>query len=142
MVYQKGLAAWLFVALVLAVVSSVAADDEAVEAGKESALAWLALVDDDKGGESWEVAGALFKSGVTQETWVGMVKQARDLLGELTSRELSSSKFSTELANAPAGEYVVLEYATSFENRKGTTERVVVTLDEDGEFRVIGYGFQ
>ena len=140
MVYRRGLVAWLVVVLVS--VAGFAGDGEAVEAAKSSALAWLALVDGDEAGESWEVAGSLFKSGVTQEKWVGMLEQARGPLGQVTSRELSGAKFSTELPNAPKGEFVVLEYATSFVNRQDAIERVVAMLDEDGEFRVIGYGIQ
>ena len=144
MVDQKCLnrTACLFTSLVLLLGSAVAADDEAVEAGRESALAWLALVDGDKGGESWVEAASVFNSQVTQEKWVSGLKQFRGPLGGVRSRELSSSKFSTELPSAPEGDYVVLEFATSFENQEGATERVVVMLDVDGEFRVVGYGIQ
>ena len=105
-------------------------------------MAWLALVDSDNAEESWVEAGSLFKSDVKQKTWVGMLKQSRGPLGRVTSRELSSSGFSTKLPNAPKGEYGMLEYATGFANREGAIERVSLMLDDDGEFRVIGYFIQ
>jgi hypothetical protein len=45
----------------------------------------------------------------------------------------------TSLAGAPDGEYVVIQYETSFENKKSSIETVTPMLDKDGKWRVSGY---
>jgi hypothetical protein len=46
---------------------------------------------------------------------------------------------SQSLPGAPDGEYVVIQFATSFENKKSAIETVTPMLDSDGEWRVSGY---
>jgi hypothetical protein len=45
----------------------------------------------------------------------------------------------TRLPAAPDGNYVVLKYDTSFENKKSATETIAPMLDKDGKWRVSGY---
>jgi hypothetical protein len=40
---------------------------------------------------------------------------------------------------APAGKYVILEYATVFERRSAAVETVVPVLDSDGTWRVLAF---
>jgi Protein of unknown function (DUF4019) len=39
---------------------------------------------------------------------------------------------------APDGRYVILKYATSFENKKDSVETVTTVFDNDGKWRVAG----
>lgn len=119
--------------------SAAVANEEAVEAGKKAAAAWLGLVDTEQGGESWDEAGSLFKSQVSKDRWVGMLDQVRGPLGAVQSRELASATFAKTLPNAPDGQYVTVVYDTSFKTRPSAKETVALFLDEDGELRVIGY---
>ena len=43
------------------------------------------------------------------------------------------------LPGAPDGEYVVIQYATTFENKKSAIETITPMLDGDGKWRVSGY---
>jgi hypothetical protein len=52
---------------------------------------------------------------------------------------LKSKKYATELPGAPDGEYVVIEYESSFEKKRNSTETVVPMKDPDGGWRVSGY---
>jgi predicted SnoaL-like aldol condensation-catalyzing enzyme len=63
----------------------------------------------------------------------------RNPLGRMVSRELISKTYSQSLPGAPDGEYVVIQFATSFENKKSAIETVTPMLDSDGEWRVSGY---
>lgn len=45
----------------------------------------------------------------------------------------------TSLPGAPDGKYVVIQYDTSFENKKAAVETVTPMLDKDGKWRVSGY---
>ena len=43
------------------------------------------------------------------------------------------------LPGAPDGEYVVLQFDTSFANKKEAVETVTPMLDKDGKWKVSGY---
>ena len=60
-------------------------------------------------------------------------------LGKVNSRKLASAQNVTELPNAPKGDYVVIQYSTSFANLPSAIETVVPMLDKDGHWRVSGY---
>jgi len=53
--------------------------------------------------------------------------------------QVISKKYMTSLPGAPDGEYVVIQYKTSFENKKDAVETVTPMKDEDGVWRVSGY---
>jgi len=46
--------------------------------------------------------------------------------------------FMTSLPGAPDGEYVLVQFATSFEQKKTAIETVTAMLDKDGTWRVAG----
>jgi hypothetical protein len=122
-------------ALVPAVVLAGEAEDQAVKAADE----WLALVDQGEYGESWQEAATLFKSAVTVEQWEQALNASRRPLGDLRSRELKGAEYMTSLPGAPDGEYVVIQFDTSFTNKKVAVETVTPMKDEDGIWRVSGY---
>ena len=127
-------------ALGAAIAALVWASDTAAEkAGKESAQKWLALVDQEKYGQSWAEAAQLFKQAVSQSQWESAIKAARSPLGRLRSRDLQSASYQRSLPGAPDGEYVVIQYASSFENKKSATETITPMKDKDGVWRVSGY---
>jgi hypothetical protein len=100
---------------------------------------WLALIDNDDSSESWNQAASFFKSVVSSEQWVASLEAAQAPLGKVVSRKLKSQKYVEELPGAPDGEYVVIEYETSFEKKKNGTETITLMKDTDGEWRVAGY---
>jgi hypothetical protein len=63
----------------------------------------------------------------------------RQPLGKVKSRQLMSRKYTKTLPGAPDGEYVVIQYKSSFENKKVAIETVTPMLDKDGNWRVSGY---
>jgi len=121
------------------VASGAARGAEAEKAAETAARTWLAIVDAGKYGDSWNAAAALFRQSLTRPQWEAALDKARAPLGHVVTRRLSSSTPATKLPSAPAGEYVVLQYATDFESRKGMTEIVTPMKDADGTWRVSGY---
>jgi hypothetical protein len=117
----------------------LAADTAAERAAQQSAQTWLAFVDAGKYGQSWSEAAPLFKQAVTQAQWESAAKGAREPLGKLQARKLQSSEYRRTLPGAPDGEYVVIQYATSFENKKSAIETITPMKDKDGVWRVSGY---
>lgn len=112
---------------------------EAEKAAIESAKAWLSLVDSEKYEESWGEAAELFKGAVAMDQWLQSMQTVRRPLGKNISRELKSKRYCTSLPGAPDGEYVVIQFKASFENKKEAVETVTPILDKDGKWRVSGY---
>ena len=110
-------------------------NEEALIVAKE----WLNLVDEGKYIESWEGAAAYFRGAVTKDQWGVSIKGVREPLGKVISREVKSSEYKTELPGAPDGEYVVIQFETSFGNKKSATETVTPMKEKDGSWRVSGY---
>ena len=116
---------------------------QANEVGEKGAIAasgaWLSLVDEGNYAESWNQAAGLFKNAVTKEQWQSTVKAVRTPLGKVVVRKLKSKKYTETMPGAPDGEYVVIQYETTFENKKSAVETVTPMLDKDGKWRVSGY---
>ncbi len=125
--------------LVASWVQTAPADSNKEKAAEATARIWLSLVDQGKYAESWTEAASYFKAAVTEENWKQMMRSVRQPLGTIKSRKLSSSKYARTLPGAPDGEYVVMQYKTSFENKQSAVETVTSMLDKDGKWRVSGY---
>ena len=111
----------------------------AKQSAENAAQSWLALVDKADYGTSWEQAASMFKSHVTKDKWQEMIASVRGPLGKVLSRKLINATFATELPGAPDGQYVVIQYETSFEHKKSAVETITPMLDKDGQWRVSGY---
>jgi hypothetical protein len=112
---------------------------EAEKAAVEAADAWLLLLDGGKYAETWDEAAAYVKALSSKEDWLKTFQAARQPLGKLVSRDLESKTYTTSAPGAPDGQYVIIQYKTSFENKKSAIETVTPMLDKDGKWRVSGY---
>jgi len=126
-------------ALLGSAAGGIRAAEGSEKAAEASARAWLGAVDAGKYGQSWDEAAALFRAAITRPEWEAALEKVRRPLGKLVSRKLRGAKFMTEIPNAPAGEYVVLQYDTGFENAPGKTETITPMKEKDGAWRVSGY---
>jgi hypothetical protein len=104
-----------------------------------AAQAWLALVDRGSYAKSWDDAADTFKSAITQAAWEGAARGAREPLGKLISRTVKSRQYATQLPGAPKGEYVVIQFDTTFANKAEAVETVTPMRDKDGRWKVSGY---
>ena len=127
--------------LALLLCSAGFAQDEAAKktAAQASAESWLALVDAGNYAQSWDEAATSFKAAVTKADWQRMLTASRTPFGKLDNRNLGEAQFTTSLPGAPDGEYVVVRYASGFENKKSAVETIISMLDKDGKWRVSGY---
>jgi hypothetical protein len=98
-----------------------------------AAGAWFSLVDEGNYAESWNQAAGLFKAAVTKEQWQNTVKAVKVPLGKVVVRKLKSKQYTKTLPGAPDGEYVVIQYETTFENKKSAIETITPMLDKDGK---------
>ncbi len=127
------------VALLLGLAGSARADAESIEQATTAAQAWLGLLDGQEFDESWKMAGKLLKGAVAQEEWTAKLSVTLGPLGRKTSRGVKSSEYSTTMSGAPDGEYVLIQFDTSFENKQSAVETVVMMKESDGLWRVSGY---
>jgi hypothetical protein len=124
-----------------ALVTAHADDQAAVEQAKKAADAWLKLVDEGNYKESWNQFASVVKPLVSEDKWAEEAGAIRKTIGPEVSRNFKSAKYSTSLPGAPDGQYVVIQYDSSFANKKSTVEEVVPMLDTDGQWRISGYHF-
>ena len=130
----------IIIALILSAAPLMAGNPEKEKAAVISAEKWLGLVD------STEIPGKLERScRVLQECDYSRTmetvsyKQSRKPLGKVITRKVKTKTYRTSLPGAPDGEYVVIEFDTSFDHKKSAIETVTPMLDKDGIWRVSGY---
>lgn len=115
------------------------ADQDVTGEAVKAAESWLGLVDKGEFGKSWDQSAALFRAAVTKDEWEQSLNIARTPLGKKKSRSVVSTQFSTSLPGAPDGEYVVIQFASSFASKESAIETVTPMKDPDGAWRVSGY---
>jgi len=103
---------------------------------------WLALIDTGKYSNSWQEADENFRSKVPQDKWIQILQIVRTPMGKVISRKLETKVYKTSLPGAPDGHYVIIQYITSFQDKRNFTETVVSAFDKDGRWRVLGYNIQ
>jgi hypothetical protein len=113
--------------------------DEAEKQAIAAAKSWLGLTDLEKYGESWDSSADYLKNAVDKDDFVRSLTAARKPLGKMKSRELKSKEYRTSLPGAPDGEYVVIQFKTTFENKKSAIETITPMLGKDGTWKVSGY---
>jgi hypothetical protein len=117
---------------------SVCSQDKKIVA-EGAASNWLKLVDSGNYAQSWDDTGTVLKANVAKDQWLEVLSRNRGPLGALISRKLTSAEYTTKLPGAPDGQYVVLEYESSFEHKSSVRETVTPALDKDGKWRVYLY---
>jgi hypothetical protein len=122
----------------LLTIASTGNSQEKEEPAISAAEKWLALVDEGKYEESWEAASGYFRGAVKKEEWESSMVGVRKPLGDVITRELGSSEYRISLPGAPDGEYVVIRFDTSFENKASSVE-TVTPVKEGDVWKVSGY---
>ena len=100
---------------------------------------WLRIVDEEKYAESWQETAERFKRSVTADQWRQALDGTRKPLGKQIARKVKKSSYVTSVPGGPDGQYVIIEFAASFENKKTAIETVTPMLEKDGVWRVAGY---
>jgi hypothetical protein len=129
----------VLVFVVLSIRVPVFADMTSEKRALESAQLWLTAVDDGRYAESWEAAAEYFRNAVSREQWQQSLNAVRKPLGKVINRSVKTKQYTTSLPGAPDGKYVVIQFETSFANKKASVETVTPMLDKDGTWRVSGY---
>ena len=132
---------WVAMILWFCLDSSLVFADEAAENPKTAAAAqsWLAQIDSGNYAKSWKEASAYFRGALTEKAWADALNAARKPLGKLVSRKLSKAQNAQSLPGAPDGSYVVMQFDTSFINKKDAVETVTFMQEKNGKWKAAGY---
>lgn len=127
------------VALMVAGCSFQKANAEKENAAVAAAEQWLEAIDAGDYDKGWQEASELFRASVESDKWEESMLEFHKPLGKLLSRNVRTKSYMDQLPGAPDGEYVIIEFDASYENKKETLETVTPMLEESGEWRVSGY---
>jgi hypothetical protein len=133
------LCATLLLGSILGVRARTWAQTQANTAAQLAAEHWLALVDAGKYGESWDEAAPILKNSNGRKDWMAYLKEKREHLGKVASRKLLKADPLKNVPGMPQGQFLGMQYRTSFEKLKSAVEVVVPVLDKDGQWRVSEY---
>jgi Protein of unknown function (DUF4019) len=132
--------AYLFVITVILVPGAALAQNSSKEkAAVAAAENWLGVVDKGEYAESWKEAATYFRNSITELKWEQAAQSVRKPLGKLVSRKLKTAVYKTSLPGAPDGEYVVMQFDSSFANKKSAVETITTVLDKGAKWKVVGY---
>jgi hypothetical protein len=119
--------------------SPALADEAAEKAAGAAAPVWLGQIDAGNYATSWENASAHFRGAVTEKSWSDALNGSRKPLGKSLSRKLIKAGSAQSLPGAPDGNYVVMQFDSSFSNKKSAVETVTFIQEKDGKWRAAGY---
>ena len=104
-----------------------------------AAQMWLHEIDSGNYATSWQQASAYFQGAITEKNWTDALNGVRRPLGNLLSRKVAKTTSAKSLPGAPDGNYLVMQFATSFANKKSAVETVTFMREKDGIWRAAGY---
>jgi hypothetical protein len=110
----------------------------AKQQAQRQALGFLRALDMGQYAESYAYTSTLIRSKMSEDQFSTEVKKDRAGAGAKQSRKLMDATYTTTLANQRAGQYVVLQYSTSFVNKKDTVETLTMSY-ESSYWRVAGW---
>lgn len=99
---------------------------------------WLALVDGRDYSASWKEASPLFQKRIPQDKWVGAMTTAREPLGAMSTRKVANTTGAKSLPGLPDGDYIIIQFETSFANKANAVETVTLIGGPAGH-KVGGY---
>ena len=129
----------LFMVICIGLFASEGPTQQDVKIAQHAAQGWLHLIDTGEIEESWNEAAGIFKEKVTLGQWEKSITEHRTKLGKVIVRELMGGRFTNGLKGFPAGKYVVIRFDTDFENKKEAIETVIQQMDDQNNWKAVGY---
>ena len=119
----------LFMVICIGLFASEGPTQQDVKIAQHAAQGWLHLIDTGEIEESWNEAAGIFKEKVTLGQWEKSITEHRTKLG----------RFTNGLKGFPTGKYVVIRFDTDFENKKEAIETVIQQMDDQNNWKPVGY---
>ena len=132
----------ILIALILLFFSTIAisADEENILNKTEgSARSWLELIDKGKYKESWRASSTLFKEKISESEWIKYIIGIRIPLGLVNARYLAAAGSKKTLPGFPVGNYVILQFYTTFTVKELVLETLSLVEFPNGIWKVVEY---
>ena len=113
-----------------------------LEKVESSARSWLELVDAGKFKQSWENAQPLFKAKTSESQWLKFIDPIRTPRGGITARYIATAASADSWSDYPDGEYVVLQFYTTFVKKGLAMETVILAKNQDGAWQFLEYSIK
>ena len=117
--------------LAFLLVQNTSANDPKTTQAIKAAEEFLLLVDTNQYAQSWDMASSFFKSQVSKESWVKQISSLRPAFGKVIDRHILGVQSVNKLPGAPDGQYVVIQYSLTCENKRKAVETITPVLDVD-----------
>lgn len=130
-----------FVALLLLFlcVGMVHAAEDLIERVENSARSWLELVDQERYSASWSASSSQLTQNKTELEWLESIKVVRTPLGAMVNRYIATAAQAKSLSGLPDGEYIVLQFYTTFAVKGLAMETITLAKQPDGAWLVADY---
>lgn len=112
---------------------------DAERSAVRAAEVWLLTIDGNAYGPAWRQLAGYARGTLSEDEFVESIERVRSSLGKVYARQLESIQRVRSMPSAPDGDYVVLRYKATMEQKQAAEEVVIPMLDEDGVWRVSGY---
>lgn len=107
-------------------------------ASAQSAIAWLAFINDRNWAEGWRNASEMMRSQISQDLFTTSMTSAHSMLGKVVSRKFVRARATKSLPGAPDGDYELLEFKSEYEKKADAIDTVVVVKEGSG-WKVAGF---
>lgn len=111
-------------------------------ASAAAGLQWLGLLDKERYDDSWKTGSELFQKTMREHEWTVFLQKVRKPLGKVKSRQMIDQRTAENPKGLPKGEYMVLFYNTSFDNKAQAYELVTLMQEQDGQWKILSYQVQ
>ena len=119
-----------------------AEESNILEKVESSARSWLGLIDSGKYKESWENSSSLFKSKTSESEWIKLITAIRAPRGAINARYIATAASGKSLSGFPDGEYVVLQFYTTFSEKGLAMETVTLAKTQNETWQVAEYSIK
>ena len=111
---------------------------QAKEASQKKAELWFHYLDEGQGKYLWQVMADHVQERGFERSFIKHYLGKRKPLGKAIERDLQYNwELDSYHLTLPDGIYRVLMYWTEYENRRKTQEVVILTLQDDGQWKVV-----
>lgn len=119
-----------------------AQESDILEKVESSARSWLELIDSGKYKESWEHSAPLFKAKVPEGEWIKSITAIRAPRGTMSARYIATAGSTKSLSGFPDGDYVVLQFYTTFAAKGLVMETVTLVKARDETWQIAEYAIK
>ena len=125
--------------LIVVLIAPVGAETLSRDQLDNKASSYLELLDQGHYEEAWQDMSALFQALNNQSQWQNRQQTIRTAYGALSSRQLRHITYRQSYTLSPDGQYVIVQFKSSYQNKADTTETVVLDCHSTPECSIREY---